>query len=118
MFEVMSTIRQNYIDFIKLIFPTGTIVSPSNDSANYPDSHAVGIEVSDKCVDVYARVLVGDVPIYIERSLNKDGSIIYYGKLYKSSDKDGDVFTELLEEAESRNVVEFAELVRAWASVT
>lgn len=114
MFEAMSTIRQNHLDFIKLIFPTGTIVSPSNDSANYPESHAVGIEVSDTCVDVYARVLVGEVPIYIERSLNKDGSMLYYGKLYKSSDKYGDVFTELLKEAEATDVVEFAELVRAW----
>ena len=114
MFEAMSTIRHNFLDFIRLIFPTGTIVSPSNDSAHYPASYAVGIEVSDRCVDVYARVLVGEVPIYIERSLNQDGSLLYYGKLYKSSDKYGEVFTELLEEAESRSVVEFAELVRAW----
>lgn len=114
MFEAMSTIRHNFLDFIKLIFPTGTIVSPSNDSASYPESHTVGIEVSNICVDVYARVLVGEVPIYIERSLNQDGSIFYYGKLYKSSDKYGEVFTELLEETESADVVKFAEYVRAW----
>jgi hypothetical protein len=114
MFEAMSTIRNNFLDFVRLIFPKGTIVSPSNDSAHYPASYAIGIEVSDRCVDVYARVLVGEVPIYIERSLGEDGSLIYYGKLYKSSDKYGEVFTDLLEEAESRSVVEFAKLVRAW----
>ena len=114
MFNTLSELRTQFIELVKLIVPEGHIVKPSNESAHYPDSEAVGIEVSPQCVDIYARVLANGVPVYIERSLKEDGSVNYYGKLYKSSDKDGEVFSDLVEEAEAKDITVFAKQVRAW----
>jgi hypothetical protein len=116
MLGLMKTIREDFLDFVRVMFPDGRIVKPSNDSDHYPESEAIGIAVSPACVDVFARVLVGTTPIYVERShsLKGDGATLYYGKLYDHSDEFGEVFSDLVEETESYDVREFLRAVRAW----
>lgn len=114
MLNILKTVRADFLDFIKAVFPDGKIVKPSNDSAHYPDSEAVCLEVTDDGVDLFARVLVGTTPIYIERGYKADGSVIYYAKLYAKSDIYGECFTDMIEETEAQDARAFIKAVRAW----
>lgn len=116
MIGMMTTIRRDFLDFVRVLFPEGRIVKPSNDSLFEASAEAIGIAVSDKCVDVFARVLAGKTPIYVERSygLGQDGKVLYFAKLYESSDEFGDVFSNYIAETESEDVNEFQASVRSW----
>ncbi len=116
MLGIMKTIRDDFLDFVRVMFPDGRIVKPSNDSLYEADAEAIGLAVSSNCVDVFARVLVGNTPIYIERSysLGQESKVLYFAKLYESSDEFGEVFSNYIAEAESEDVREFLRAVRAW----
>lgn len=117
MIGMMTTIRRDFLDFVRVLFPEGRIVKPSNDSLFEASAEAIGIAVSSNCVDVFARVLAGGkTPIYVERSygLGQDGKVTYFAKLYESSDEFGDVFSNYIAETESEDVNEFQASVRAW----
>ena len=118
MVNMLTTMRGNFLDFIRVMFPDGRIVKPSNETSVYADDEAIGIIVSPNCIDVYARVLVGTTPIYIERShsIRKAGEVLYYAKLYEHSDKDGDVFENRIDETESHDVRVFMQDVRKWVT--